>query len=76
MTLSNVPAGVSVQVVELPNLPHIRQVLLTHGVTPGKTLRVLQAYTSQDLVLMMCNGRKLALRKADVKDIKVATPLP
>lgn len=65
-------AGDQGVVMELPQDDRMKQLLLVHGIHVGGKIKVEQLYTSQQLVLLSHNGRKVALRLADCEALKVA----
>jgi len=62
ISLNQLQKGTLARVELLPSDAEARQLLLTHGIHPGKRVRLLQCFPSQDLSLITCNGRKLALQ--------------
>ncbi len=71
ISLNLLQKGTLARVELLPSDAEARQSLLTHGIHPGKRIRLLQCFPSQDLSLITCNGRKLAIRRADLASIQV-----
>lgn len=71
ISLNSLQKGALAKVQLLPSDAEARQLLLTHGIHPGKQIRLLQNFPSQDLSLITCNGRKLAIRRADLASIQV-----
>lgn len=71
ISLDRLAKGALARIESLPDSMEARQLLLTHGIHPGKQIRLLQCFPSQDLSLITCNGRKLALRRADLAAIHV-----
>lgn len=71
ISLNRLQKGALAKVVNLPEQSEIKQVLLTHGISPGKIIRLLQNFPSQELSLLTCNGRKIALRQTDLQAIQV-----
>jgi len=58
-------------VLELPKDLSSKRSLLVHGLHIGGKIRLVQLYPSQELALIMQNGRKIALRREDCESIKV-----
>jgi len=71
VSLNQLEKGTLARIELLPSDAEARQLLLTHGIHPGKRVRLLQCFPSQDLSLITCNGRKLAIRRADLASIQV-----
>ena len=71
LSITDLEAGDEAVVIELPKDPGTKRTLLVHGMHVGGKLRLVQLYPAQELALIIQNGRKIALRSTDCKDIKV-----
>lgn len=71
LSILHLKAGDRAMVLELPKDLAAKQSLLVHGLHIGGKIRLIQLYKTQELALIMQNGRKIALRTKDCESIKV-----